>query len=80
MIARRHAVGAAAFAVLAVVLWWLSRDTVDVLPPVLEPPVEGFIRRTVTTTWLLLAATVAAGLAMVLATLAVLRRYPRAEA
>ncbi len=80
MSARRHALGAAAFAVLAVLLWWLSRNPVDVFPPVLDPPVDGSIRRTVTTTWLLLAATVAAGLAMVLATLAVLRRYPRAEA
>ena len=79
MTARRPAIGAAVAAVLAIILWWLSRGTVEVLPPVVDPPVEGSVQRAVTTTWLLLAATVAAGLAMVLATLALVRGRSRPE-
>lgn len=77
MTARRHAILAVLAAVLAVVLWWLSRDVVVVAPPPVDPPVEGLIERTRTTTWLLLSATVSAGLAMVLATLAILSGRPR---
>ncbi|WP_216693036.1 hypothetical protein [Dietzia psychralcaliphila] len=77
MTARRHAVLAVAAAVLAVVLWWLSRDLVAVRPPVVDPPVEGVILRTYTEPWLLLAATLSAGLAMVSTTLAVLGRRSR---
>lgn len=80
MTARRHTVAAALIAVLAAVLWWLSRGTVEVHPPAVEPPVEGDVRRTVTTTWLLLSATVSAGIAMVLATLAIVRDRPGGEA
>lgn len=80
MTARRHAVGAMLAAVVAIVLWWLSRGTVEVLPPAVDPPVEGTVQRTVTTTWLLLSATVSAGIAMVLATLALVRGRPGAEA
>lgn len=80
MIARRLAVTAIVVGVLAVVLWWLSRGTVEVLPPAVDPPVEGTVQRTVTTSWLLLSATVAAGVAMVLATLATVRGGPEAEA
>ncbi|MEH6820712.1 MAG: hypothetical protein V7706_12280 [Dietzia psychralcaliphila] len=77
MTARRHAVLAVAAAVLAVVLWWLSRDLVAVRPPVVDPPVEGVILRTYTEPWLLLAATLSAALAMVSTTLAVLGRRSR---
>lgn len=77
MTARRHAILAVVAAVLAVVLWWLSRDMVAVAPPAVDPPVEGLIERTRTTTWLLLSATVSAGLAMVLGTLAILSGGPR---
>lgn len=80
MTTRRQVVGAVLAAVLAVVLWWLSRGTVEVLPPAADPPVEGSVQRVVTTTWLLLSATVAAGVAMVLATLAIVRRSPGVEA
>lgn len=80
MTARRQAVGAVLAAVLAVVLWWLSRGTVEVLPPAVDPPVEGMVQRGVTTTWLLLSATVTAGVAMVLATLALVRGRAGAEA
>nr|WP_241724419.1 hypothetical protein [Dietzia sp. E1] len=58
-------------------MWWLSRDVVSVLPPVVDPPVEGPIERVLTDTRLLLAATVLAGLTLVLTTLAILRRSPR---
>jgi hypothetical protein len=71
--ARRHALLAAVAAVLAVVLWWLARDLVAELPPALDPPVEGSIIRTRTDPWLLLGATLSAGVAMVSATVAVLR-------
>ena len=64
-------------AALAVLLWWLSRDVVSVLPPVVDPPVEGPIERVRTDTRLLFAATVLAGLTLVLTTLAILRRSPR---
>lgn len=77
MSARRHAVLAVTAAVLAVVLWWLSRDLVAVRPPVVDPPVEGVILRTYTEPWLLLAATLSAALAMVSTTLAVLGRRSR---
>lgn len=77
MTARRHAILAVLAAVLAVVLWWLSRDVVVVAPPPVDPPVEGPIEQSHTKTWLLLAATVSAGLAMVLATLAILSGRPR---
>lgn len=80
MSSRRLAVVAATTAALAVLLWWLSRDVIVVAPPVLDPPVEGTIERVSTSTALLLAATVMAGLAMVSATLAVLRRSPRGNA
>lgn len=80
MTARRQAAAAIVAGVLAVVLWWLSRGTVEVLPPAVDPPVEGAVQRTVTTTWLLLSATVAAGVAMVLATLAAVRGRPGPEA
>lgn len=77
MTARRLAVLAAAAAILAVVLWWLSRDLVAVQPPVVDPPVDGPILRTYSEPWLLLAAALTAGVAMVAATLALLRRSPR---
>lgn len=77
MSSRRLAVAAVVTAALAVLLWWLSRDVVSVLPPEVDPPVEGPIERVRTDTRLLFAATVLAGLTMVLATLAVLRRSPR---
>lgn len=77
MTARRHAVLAAAAAILAVLLWWLSRDLVSVQPPTVDPPVDGPILRTYTEPWLLLAATLSAGVAMVSTTLALLRRDPR---
>ncbi|MDX2358878.1 hypothetical protein [Dietzia sp. PP-33] len=77
MSARRHALRAVVAAVLAVVLWWLSRDFVAVRPPEVDPPVEGMILRIHTEPWLLMAAALAAGLAMVSATLAVLGRRPR---
>ena len=73
MTARRYAVLAAVAGVLAVVLWWLSRDLVAVEPPVVDPPVRGPILRTYSDPRLLLAATMAAGVAMVSATLAFLR-------
>lgn len=76
MTARRHAILAAVAVVLAVLLWWLSRDVVAVPAPPVDPPVEGLIERTRTTTWLLLSATVSAGLAMVFATLAILNTRP----
>ena len=41
MTARRHAVLAVTAAVLAVMLWWLSRDLVAVRPPEVDPPVDG---------------------------------------
>ncbi|WP_314038433.1 hypothetical protein [Dietzia sp. CH92] len=77
MSSRRLAVAAVVTAALAVLLWWLSRDVVTVLPPVVDPLVEGTIERVRTDTRLLLGATASAGLAMVLTTLAVLRRSPR---
>lgn len=79
MSARRHAILAAVAAVLAVVLWWLSRDVVAVPAPQVDPPVDGLIERTLTTTWLLLSATVSAGLAMVLTTLAILEGRTRRD-
>ncbi|MBB1053719.1 hypothetical protein [Dietzia sp. B44] len=79
MTARRHAVIAVTAALLAVVLWWLSRDLVAVRPPEVDPPVDGVILRTYTEPWLLLAATLSAGIAMVSATLAVLARDRRHE-
>ena len=77
MSSRRLAVAAVVTAVLAVLLWWLSRDIMVVAPPVVDPPVDGSIERVRTDTRLLLVATVMAGLTMVLTTLAVLRRTPR---
>lgn len=79
MTARRHAVLAVLAVVLAVVLWWLSRDLVAVEPPVVDPPANGPILRTVSNPWLLLAAAAATGVAMVSATLAFLRvgAHPR---
>ena len=79
MSARRHAILAVVAAVLAVVLWWLSRDVVTIPAPQVDPPVEGLIERTATTTWLLLCATVSAGLAMVLTTLAILAGRTRRD-
>ncbi|MFN3602119.1 MAG: hypothetical protein ACK4UY_12100 [Dietzia sp.] len=79
MTPRRHAVLAVTAAVLAVVLWWLSRDLVAVRPPEVDPPVDGVILRTYTEPWLLLAATLSAGVAMVSTTLAVVGRHPRRE-
>lgn len=79
MSARRHAVLAVTAAVLAVVLWWLSRDLVAVRPPQVDPPVDGVILRTYTEPWLLLAATLSAGVAMVSTTLALLTRGSRGE-
>ncbi|UVE96519.1 hypothetical protein [Dietzia sp. B32] len=79
MSSRRLAVAAVATAVLAVALWWLSRDVVAVAPPIVDPPVEGSLDRLRTDTRLLLAAAVAAGMAMVLTTLAILRRTPGVE-
>lgn len=76
MSSRRLVVAAVATAVLAVVLWWLSRGVVAVAPPVVDPPVEGTIERSPTDTRLLLSATVMAGLTMLLATLALLRGTP----
>lgn len=77
MNSRRLGVAAVACAVLAVVLWWFARDIVTGAPPVIDPPVEGSIERIHTDPRLLLAATVLAGLTMVLTTLAVLGRAPR---
>ncbi|AWH92979.1 hypothetical protein [Dietzia lutea] len=77
MSSRRLAVASVVTAALAVLLWWLSRDVVFVQPPVVDPPVEGSIERVRTDTRLLFAATVLAGLTMVLATLAMLRGSPR---
>ena len=77
MSARRHAAVAVVAAVLAVVLWWVSRDVVVVEPPVLDPPVEGMIEVVLARPWPLLAATVLAAVAMVSATLAVLRGAAR---
>lgn len=76
MSARRSVVVALVAAVLAVALWWLSRGAVEVPAPEVDPPVEGSVSRTVTTTWLLMAATVAAGISMVFATLASIRTVP----
>ncbi|MDV8001532.1 hypothetical protein [Rhodococcus sp. IEGM 1408] len=73
MTARRYAVLAVAAAVLAAVLWWLSRDLVPVEAPAVDPPARSPILRTYSDPWLLLAATVSAGVAIVSATLAVLR-------
>lgn len=73
MRSRHQALVAVLAAVLAVVLWVLSRGTVEVIPPAVEPPVEGVVQRSVTDPWLLVAATVSAGVAMVFATLAILR-------
>lgn len=78
MSARRNAGVAAVWAILAVALWWLSRDSIRVLPPATDPPVEGYLEQTVTTTWMLLAATVAAGMSLVFTTLAILRSAGRA--
>lgn len=72
MSARRSTVLAAVAAILAILLWWLSRGTAEVLPPATDPPVDGSVERVVTTTWMLLAATLAAGISMVFATLAIL--------
>nr|WP_187353693.1 hypothetical protein [Dietzia kunjamensis] len=60
-------------------MWWFARDIVTGAPPVIDPPVEDSIERIHTDPRLLLAATVLAGLTMVLTTLAVLRRAPRVE-
>lgn len=73
MTTRRHAALSALAAVLAVVLWWLSRDLVAVEPPVVDPPADGPILRSEFDPWLLLAAAAATGVAMVSATLAFLR-------
>lgn len=75
----RLSLAAVASGFLAVALWWLSRDGVMVLPPVTEPPVEGMIERVRSTTWLLLAATASAGVAMVLGTLAALAALRRQD-
>ena len=77
MTVRHHAVLAGVAAVLAVVLWWLARDVVSVLPPEVDPPVEGAITRIHTDRWLLLAATVSAGISMVAATRALVDGGPR---
>ena len=92
MSSRRLAVAAVVTAALAVLLFlvglalgavpvrlgrWLAQGVVSVLPPVVDPPVEGPIERVRTDTRLLFAATVLAGLTMVLATLSTLRRSPR---
>ena len=76
---RRLALAAALAWVLAVLLWWLSRDVVAGLPPTLDPPVEGLVDRTATEPGLLLLATIAAGVGMVLTTLTIHRIAPRRE-
>ncbi|GLB63529.1 hypothetical protein NCCP2495_14080 [Dietzia sp. NCCP-2495] len=73
MSARRNAGVAVVWAILAVVLWWLSKGSIRVLPPATDPPVEGYLEQSVTTTWMLLAATVAAGMSLLFTTLAILR-------
>ncbi|HJC28980.1 MAG TPA: hypothetical protein H9759_06255 [Candidatus Dietzia intestinipullorum] len=77
MSARRPAAVAVVALLLAIVLWWLARDVVMVDPPMVDPaggpPVEGQIERTVTDPWFLVAATVAAGVALLSASLAILR-------
>lgn len=73
MTARRYAALAVVAGVLAAVLWWLARDLVAVEPPAVDPPARSPILRTYTDPRLLLAATVAAGVAMVATTLAILR-------
>lgn len=70
---RRSGVVAVVLVLLAVVLWWLARDVIVVEPPEIDPPIGGMISRTVTDKWLLLASTLAAGLAMVFATQTILR-------
>ena len=77
MSARRHAALAVVAAVLAVALWWVSREVVVVEPPELDPPVQGTIELVLARPWPLLAATVLAAVAMVSATLAVLRGTAR---
>ena len=77
MSARRHAALAVVAAVLAVALWWVSREVVVVEPPELDPPVQGAIELVLARPWPLLAATVLAAVAMVSATLAVLRGAAR---
>lgn len=76
---RRLALAAALSWGLAAALWWLSRDVVAVLPPTLDPPVEGLVDRTATEPGLLLLATIAAGVAMVMTTLTIHRADPRRE-
>lgn len=70
MNARRFGLAAVVAWALAALLWWLSRDVVAVLPPDLEPPVDGPVQRITTEPGLLLLATLAAGTAMLLTTLA----------
>lgn len=77
--AGRLALAAVVMWVLSVLLWWLSRDVVAVLPPTLDPPVEGLVERTATEPGLLLLATIAAGVAMVLTTLSIYRAPPPPE-
>lgn len=79
MSARRPAVVALVLALLAVVLWWLARDVIVVEPPQLDPPIDGMISRAITDPWLLLASTLAAGLAMVFTTQAILRFASRTD-
>lgn len=83
---RRPAVGAVVAAVLAVVLWWMARDVVMVEPPALGPagggstpdaPAAGLIEQTHTDPLMLIAATVAAGVAMVCVTVVTLRLAAR---
>lgn len=73
MSVRRPAAVATFAVVLAVLLWWLARDVVMVAPPDVDAPVDGLVERTSTDPWLLLAAALAAGVAVVSTTLALLR-------
>lgn len=72
--ARGPALVAVVAAVLAVVLWWLARDLVVVSPPTADTPVgEGPVSRTFVDPWPLLGAALSAAVAMIAATLALLR-------
>ena len=80
MSARRPIAVAVTAAVLAVVLWWLARDLVVVDPPTAGTPHDvGPVARTVTDPRLLLAAAVAAGVALVAATVSALRFVGRRD-
>lgn len=74
MSVRRPAAVVVVAAVLAVLLWWLARDVVAVAPPAAGTPLgEGPVQRTIVDPWPLLGAALSAGVALVAATVALLR-------